>query len=73
MAYTTNEIKIAAYNQTEPPGMDANERAFWIGMSYCYEWFRQHPKEQMQECKALARQYAEIFESGIFREKGKQT
>lgn len=68
MAYTADEIKVAAYNRTELPDMTANERMFWIGMAYCYDWYRYRPGDQEEECRALAARYAEDFQNGIIKE-----
>lgn len=37
MSYPLAEIKVAAFNWTELPGMTASERALWMGLGYCYE------------------------------------
>lgn len=61
MAYTLNEIKLAAYNQKELPGLRPNELALWQGLAYCYDWNRTYPGDQMSECKALADQYIDFY------------
>ena len=57
MAYTLNDIKLAAYNRKELPDLKPNEKALWQGLAYCYDWFRYHPDEQTEECKYLAQEY----------------
>lgn len=62
MAYTKDEIKLAAYNNTKLPDMDKDDSFLWSGMFYCYWWFRNRPGEQIEECKELARCYEEFWE-----------
>lgn len=58
--YTLNDIKTAAYNLYELPGLTPRQRSLWEGLAYCYEWQRFHP-EQTAECKELADKYIEVF------------
>lgn len=56
---TLDEIKVAAYNWTEPAGMTPNERSLWQGLGYAYECFRAgHDKKTCQE---LADLYIRLF------------
>lgn len=51
---TLDEIKVAAYNWTEPAGMTPNERCLWQGLGYTYECFRAgHDKKTCQELADL--------------------
>ena len=59
--YTLSDIKVAAYNLTELPDMTPRQRALWQGLAYCYEWFRERPGEQVEECKALAQEYITFY------------
>ena len=61
MAYTLNEIKIAAYNLTELPDLTPRQRALWEGLAFCYEWHRLHPGEFEETNKALAQSYIHLF------------
>ena len=58
MAYTLNDIKLAAYNRKELPNMFPNEAALWQGLAYCYDWNRYHPDEQTEE---LAEDYIDFY------------
>lgn len=58
--YTLSQIKVAAYNWQELPGMTAQEAALWHGLGYCYEWFRSHPEDKTA-CDELARVYIKFF------------
>ena len=57
---TLAEIKLAAYNWTEPPNMDVEERFLWEGLGYCYEWYRSHPEDK-DECDKLAQNYIKHY------------
>ncbi len=58
-----DELKRAAYNWTEPADMTRDERSLWMGLGYCYEWYRAHPEDK-EECDKLAQQYTEFFWKG---------
>ena len=36
--------------------MDIEDRWLWMGLGYCYEWYRAHPEDK-GECEALAESY----------------
>ena len=61
MAYTLNDIKLAAYNRKELPNMLPNEAALWQGLAYCYDWHRCYPEDQAEECKMLADDYIDFY------------
>ena len=61
MAYTLNDIKLAAYNHKELPNMKPNEAALWQGLAYCYDWHRCYPEDQTEECKMLADDYIDFY------------
>lgn len=58
--YTIEEIRMAAYNWVELPDMSERDRALWVGLGYCYEWYRARPNEK-KECEALADVYIRLF------------
>lgn len=60
MSYTLTEIKLAAYNWDTLPDITQNERNLWMGLGYCYEWFRAHPEDKKQ-CDELAKQYIKAY------------
>lgn len=43
--------------------MTRDERSLWMGLGYCYEWYRAHPEDK-EECDKLAQQYTEFFWKG---------
>ena len=61
MNYSLSEIKIAAYNFQEPPGLSPRQRALWLGIAYCYDCFR--AGEPQEACEALMEQFIKIFEN----------
>ena len=60
MSRTLSEIKVASYNWTELPDMTAAERNLWMGLGYCYEWYRNHPEDKAT-CDELAQLYIRLF------------
>ena len=61
MAYTLNDIKLAAYNHKELPNMKPNEAALWQGLAYCYDWHWYYPEDQTEECKMLVDDYIDFY------------
>ena len=55
---------MAAYNWTEPKCMTRDERSLWMGLGYCYEWYRNNPKDK-EECDKLA----QIYIKSLWKEK----
>ncbi len=60
MSRTLSEIKMAAYNWVELPDMTTQERLLWMGLGYCYEWYRSHPEDKTA-CDQLAKTYIRSF------------
>lgn len=60
MSRTLSEIKMAAYNWVELPNMTTQERLLWMGLGYCYEWYRSHPEDKTA-CDQLAKTYIQSF------------
>lgn len=60
MSRTLSEIKMAAYNWVELPDMTQKERLLWMGLGYCYEWYRCHPEDKAA-CDELAKLYIRHF------------
>ena len=56
-----NQIKVAAYNNQEPPGLAPFERDLYLGLAYCYEWFRAHPEDK-GDCEKLMNHYIQHYE-----------
>ena len=65
MAYTVGEIKVAAYNRTEKPDFDYNERNLFICLAYCYDCFRAGYDKDV--CERLMKNYIEFFENAKIR------
>lgn len=61
MSYTVGKLKVAAYNRKEPEDMTIQERNLYLGLAYCYDWFKLHPGQQ-KECKELMDNYINFFE-----------
>ena len=61
MSYSVGDIKVAAYRWEELPNMTQPEKELWMGLGYCYEWYRSHPDEK-KECDNLAQLYLRMFE-----------
>ena len=57
---TLEELKRAAYNMEELPGMTPEQRALWEGLAYCYEWYRLH-QEDKEACAELAKKYIKFW------------
>ena len=57
---TITEIKLAAYNWTEPPEMDADERRLWYSIGFWYEEFRAG-RESKEACEAAVNGLIEHF------------
>ena len=60
MSSTLDNLRVAAYNWTELPDMTQNERNLWMGLGYCYEWYRAHPEDKKQ-CDELSQQYIKAY------------
>ena len=60
MSYPHDKLRVAAYNWTELPDMTQNERNLWMGLGYCYEWYRAHPEDKKQ-CDELSQQYIKAY------------
>lgn len=60
MSYTIQEIKVAAYNWTELPGMSIRERALWESLGYWYEEYRAVP-DSRAECQKNVDSLVELF------------
>ena len=60
MSYTIAEIKVAAFNWTELPDMDIEERALWESLGYWYEQYRANP-DSRKECEDAANGYIDLF------------
>lgn len=60
MSYTISQLKVAAYNWEELPDMTRDERNLWMGLGYCYEWYRSHPEDK-EECDKLSAKYIKYY------------
>jgi hypothetical protein len=60
LSYSLSDIKIAAYKWEELPNMGHNERLLWMGLGYCYEWYRSHPEDKA-DCDDLSQRYIKAF------------
>lgn len=60
LSYSLAEIKVAAYNFEELTDMSWAERHLWLGLAYCYEWFRANPGDKAV-CDELAKNYIQFF------------
>ena len=67
MSYTVGELKVAAYNRKEPPKMNVQERNLYLGLAYCYDWFKEHPEDR-SDCEELMAHYIKFFEWQQFKE-----
>lgn len=67
MAYTVSDIKVHAYNYTEQPDFTIEEKNLFLGLAYCYEWYRLHPEDKA-DCDERAKKYIEWFEWAKMRE-----
>lgn len=43
--------------------MTRDERNLWMGLGYCYEWYRTHPEDK-EACDELARKYIKYYWKG---------
>lgn len=60
MSYSISEIKLAAYNWTEPPNMDDDERRLWYSIGFWYEEYRSG-RESKEECEKAVNGYIQHF------------
>lgn len=60
MSYTLTEIRLAAYNWEALPDMTQTEKNLWMGLGYCYEWYRAHPEDK-KKCDDLAKEYIRLY------------
>lgn len=60
MPYTVKEIKIHAYNGTEQKDYTINERNLFLGLAYCYKWYRLYPEDKY-DCMNLMNEYIDWF------------
>lgn len=60
MAYTVDQIKVAAYNRSEKPDFTITERNLFLGLAYCYDWFKLHPEDK-DDCAELMEKYVQFF------------
>lgn len=56
MSYTLSQIKVCAYNRDLKPDFTIVERNLFIGLEYCYDWFRQNPEDK-EHCEKLMQDY----------------
>ena len=63
MAYTVDQIKVMAYNCDEKDDFTIAERNLFIGLAYCYEWYRAKPEEK-DACERLMGEY--LYWYGVF-------
>ena len=67
MSYTIGQLKVAAYNRQEPQNMTIQEKDLYLGLAYCYDWFRAYPYDR-KDCEELMKQYIQYFENHQLRE-----
>lgn len=60
MSYTVGELKVAAYNRKEPQNMTVQERNLYLGLSYCYDWFKNNPDDKA-DCEELMQNYIDFY------------
>ena len=61
MAYTVGQIKVLAYNMDEKGDFNVPEFQLFLGLAYCYEWFRANPDDR-EACQELMDRYIDFFE-----------
>lgn len=60
MPYTIGEIKVHAYNFAERQDYTVNERNLFLGLAYCYQWFKLYPEDK-DDCMKLMNEYIDWF------------
>lgn len=60
MSYSISEIKVAAYNWTELPWTDDDERRLWYSLGFWYEEYRAG-RESKEKCEEAVNGYIEHF------------
>lgn len=60
MAYTIDEIKLLAYNFEEKQDFSIAERNLFLGIAYCYDWYKAHPEDK-NECIKLMEFYIQWY------------
>lgn len=60
MPYTINQIKVFAYNNDEQPDFTIFDRDLYLGLAYCYEWWRMHPEDKVN-CEKLMEHYIQHY------------
>ena len=66
MSYTVGQLKVAAYNRQEPQNMSIQEKNLYLGLAYCYDWFRMCPDDR-KDCEELLEIYSWFFENHQLR------
>lgn len=67
MSYDIGQIKVLAYNNDCKEDFTITERNLYIGLAYCYGWFRSHPEDK-DKCEMLMNDYIFAFQCAQFRE-----
>lgn len=68
MAYTVGQIKVLAFNRDEKSDFSIQERNLFLGIAYCYDWFRLHPEDK-DDCESLMKEYLTFFERSQLTER----
>lgn len=60
MAYSVDQIKVAAFNRDDKPDFTHTEHNLYLGIAYCYDWYRLHPEDK-DNCIKLMNKYIQFF------------
>lgn len=58
--YKLNQIKVFAYNRDEKPDFTIVEKNLFLGLAYCYDWFRFNPDDK-EDCEKLMNDYIQTY------------
>jgi len=72
MAYTLDEIRLAAFNMQPLEKPKDYEAFLYGGLKYVYEWFKLHPEDK-EICNKLANDYIFNYYCDQYREQQKET
>lgn len=58
--YNVNQIKVLAYNREYKSDFTIAEKNLFLGLAYCYDWFKVNPNDKA-DCEKLMGEYIEHY------------
>lgn len=58
--YNVNQIKVLAYNREYKSDFTIAEKNLFLGLAYCYDWFKANPNDKA-DCEKLMNDYIQTY------------